>query len=378
MLLDITSILRILATMRFSEITLANFKNYETAKLHFHNKVNLIYGDNGSGKTNLLDALYYCSLTKSYFGLPDKNIVREGEEWMRVTAQVDTQKGSDELVIKYKLPRTKSVEINGDKLPKVSELVGRYPVVLIAPNDIKLVYDGSKERRDVVNRILSQCDRQYLEHLMVYNRYLAQKNAHLKNTHSVDMQLLRQYNENLMLHGQYIREKRKAFALEFLPWVQSNYDAISEGRESVGMTYKTDYDCESIEQLYAKTISDEITARRIKIGTHRDDMEYTIRELPLKKYGSQGQIKSYLYALRLAEYQYLKEYIGEKPILILDDFFEKLDQHRLAQLILLINSDTFDQIFLSDTELARSKRIFEEHQIDYAAYEVAGGVVKLC
>lgn len=362
--------------MRINQLKILNFKNYNQATVRFNAKINLIYGQNGSGKTNLLDCIHYIALAKSYFGLSDTQIVKHNEEILRVEGAIMNDDDKiNSMVIKYRAGSRKEIEFKKQKLNSNSEIVGLLPLVFVAPNDIKLVNDGSKDRRDFANRILCQSDKSYLSALLQYNRILAQKNSYLKAEQSIDHLLLESYNDKLIALGSIIFHHRQQFVIDFLPNLVSNYKAISSGSESVSIRYRSQYDVTNVKDAYAKLYSQEIQYKRPLIGIHKDDFEFEISNHELKKYGSQGQIKTFLYALRIAEFNFLKEKLVVKPILILDDFFEKLDRLRLNQLIHLINNDTFDQIFLSDTELERSKKIFEENDINFSAFHISEGSI---
>lgn len=360
--------------MKLLKISLANFKNYANETISFGPKINLLYGRNGSGKTNLLDSINYLALGKSYFGLTDKHIVMDNMDFIRVSGELLDDSGSAlSLTIKYKLGQKKEIHYQKRKLTTASEIIGKLPIVLIAPNDIKLVNDDSKERRDFVNRILCQSDKNYLSELLTYNRVLSQKNALLKSDTLPDKLLLESYNDRLIQSGKIIFESRQKFVTEYLSVLVKYYELIAGTNEKVNLAYLSQYDCDHIVELYRQVVDKEILYKRPLIGIHKDDYLFNINNKELKKYGSQGQIKSFLYALRVAEYLYLKEHLNMKPILILDDFFEKLDKQRLTQLINLVNNDTFDQVFLSDTELERSKKIFNENRISFASYFISDG-----
>ena len=362
--------------MKIAKIKLVNFKNYEQLDLTIESNVNLFYGNNGSGKTNLLDCINYISLAKSYFSLTDRQLITHDKEFLRVEALLqndDDTKAS--MVIKYKSGQSKEIEFKKQKLKASSEVVGLIPLVFIAPNDISLVNDGSKDRRQFVDRILSQADGMYLQQLIQYNRILTQKNAHLKGEIRIDHLLLESYNDRLIELCKSISHYRREFMLSFYPILQSYYATISSDKELIGLEYKTQIELNHVEDSFKRLYSHEIQAKRSLIGIHKDDFEFLINGFELKKFGSQGQIKSFLYALRIAEFIFLKEKLNKKPILILDDFFEKLDQTRLAQLVSLINNGTFDQIFLSDTELERSQEIFNKNEIAFSAYHIQEGSI---
>lgn len=360
--------------MRLAHLELLNFKNYSTLKVEMGAKINLIYGNNGSGKTNLLDAIYFLGISKSYFSMSDKHLVKEGDDLFRVAGRFrQDDQSSFDIVVKYRLGASKSIEYKKNKLKSASELVGVVPIVFVAPDDSKLVNQGSIERRRFVDRILCQSDKVYLSNLMAYNRILIQKNALLKGQYRPDRILYKSYNVKLAEYGAYISSKRRAFVLTYLPSLMDIYQEISNGVESIHLDYESQLMNIDATEGFESVVEDEIRYKRVLFGVQKDDFIFSINDKPLKKYGSQGQIKSYLYSLRIAEFKYLESELKKKPMLILDDYFEKLDSGRLSALIRLINNGTFDQIFLSDTEYERSKILFDENGINFSAFEINNG-----
>ena len=362
--------------MNITRLKLSNFKNYDVADVAFDNKVNIIYGNNGSGKTNILDAIHFLSVSKSYFGLSDKYLIKDDQDFYRIEGHYSQDEKKDHIVIKYKRDQKRDILLNTKKLKRVGDLIGRFPVVLIAPDDINIVKGGSKERRDYFNKWLCQSDRTYLDALMSYNRLLRQKDALLKGDYTPDRLTMEAYNSKMIGFATTLHNIIRTALSDFIPAALDQYSTISEGKDDIQLNYLSDLSDQDIDVLFNNMIPQEIHARRPLVGVQRDDYEFTIKDMPLKKYGSQGQIKSFLYALRLAEFIYLRKHLKRLPILILDDFFEKLDQHRLSALLSLINSGSFGQVFLSDTELARSKTIFEERGITFGAYRVTEGSIE--
>lgn len=362
--------------MLLESLHLANFKNCEQAGIHCNPGLNLVYGRNGSGKTNLLDAIHFCCLTKSYFSVSDRQLIRDGSDFYRVVSKFNTSKSEVELVYKYRSGGTKEVLVNQEKLEPITDIIGRFPVVFVAPNDIQLVHDASMVRRRFVDRVLCQSDRLYMENLIKYNRILRQKNTLLKSKLNPNVTLLSSYNDSLIRFGKEIHMARTSFIKSFSTTLYSVYDEISKGLEAVDIFYESQLNDGNIEDLFVSSMGDEIRRQRPLVGIQRDDLIFTIGKKPLKKFGSQGQIKTYLYALKLAEFRYLKEIMEDTPILILDDFFEKLDSIRLSNLLDLLSNDQFKQVFLSDTELERSQAILERLNLDFDAFKVEDGTVQ--
>ncbi len=361
--------------MFLKRIDLLHFKNYDKAKLHFVKKVNLFYGDNGSGKTNLLDAIYYCCISKSYFGLSDRDIQLEGQDVFKVEGWlVDDQGDTDHMVIKYRDGKKKRITCNDVPFSPASEIIGKYPIVFIAPDDIRIVKDDSRHRRNFVDRILCQSNFNYMAHLVEYNRAMKQKNALLKRSHHPDVNTVKAINQIKIRTSKYLRQNRSSFVSSFAPIMAARYDQISDTREDALMTYRSQFS-EDITRDFKSVLQEELEQRRILLGVHKDDFEFDLNGRSLKKFGSQGQIKSFLYALRWTEYEYLKEQTGKKPILLMDDFFEKLDGKRMENLLTALNSDTFGQVFLSDTEKIRSREILQKHGIDFASFAIKEGTI---
>ena len=359
--------------MFLTKIKLLNFKNYSQATIQFEKKVNVVFGQNGSGKTNFLDAIHFLSVSKSYFGLSDKYLIKDEEEYYRIDGFYQFSGKEDHLFIKYKRDRKREINLNSKKLEKVSDLIGKFPVVLIAPDDIKIVKGTSKERRDYFNKWLCQADHDYLNALVEYNRLLRQKDATLKADYRPDHIMVASFNERMIPLAERIHGFRKKALYQFADISKQQYNLISHGSEAVHIEYQSDFNDQSPAELFNREIQNEIFARRPLVGIQKDDFEFTINNRSLKKYGSQGQIKSWLYSMRLAEFQFLFDAIKKKPILILDDYFEKLDKQRLTSLLNLIGSDEFGQVFLSDTEIERSQEILESRGIDFDSFFVDEG-----
>lgn len=362
--------------MELTRLKAVNFKNYAEVRVEFDQKVNIIYGDNGSGKTNLLDAIHFLSVSKSYFGQSDKYLIRDEEEFYRLEGTYQEEAKNSIVAIKYKRDQQREIKINTKKLRRVNELIGQFPVVLIAPDDIKIVKGGSKDRRDYFNKWLCQSNPEYLAALVKYNRLLRQKDALLKSDHPPSALAVEAYNHQLIPLASELHAIINDSLSEFIPIAKKHYQEISAGADQVEMQYLSELTGNDINELFKNLLYAELKSRRPLVGVQRDDYDFVIEQRSFKKYGSQGQIKSLLYSLRLAEFDFLKSHLKKTPILILDDFFEKLDRRRLSSLIQLINSNTFGQVFLSDTELDRSKEIFTQSGINFGAYRVDKGTIQ--
>jgi len=361
--------------MRIQRLKLTNYKNYGTVDLTLDPHVNIIHGPNGSGKTNLLDAIHYLAVSKSYFALSDKHLIKHGEDFFRVEGFYEVDERKEHVAIKYGMGKRREIQINDSKISKVQELIGKYPVVMIAPDDIKIVKGASKDRRDYFNKWLCQSDPQYLEALMKYNRLYRQKDQLLKLPYSPNPLSVESYNHKMAPLAEQIHAQIKETMKSYGPKMLEQYLKISNGQDEIGLSYVSDLEEGKVSEQFAAKLEEEIKYRRPLVGVQRDEYQLEIQNMPIRKYGSQGQIKSLLYALRLAEYSFLHQRLERKPILLLDDYFEKLDKSRLESLITLVQDGTFGQVFLSDTEVKRSKEIFELRGINFASFVVNEGQV---
>jgi DNA replication and repair protein RecF len=363
------------------DIQLFNFKNYEELKLSFSPAINCLVGDNGSGKTNLLDAIYYLSMSKSFLNAIDSQNIRHGEEMFVVQGNFHLEDKPHNVLCGVQSGQKKTLKLDKKNYEKISDHIGKFPVVVIAPNDISLIYEGSEERRKFFDSLISQIDNPYLVDLMYYNHYLKQRNALLKQygeTRRIDADLLAAYNEPITRLGQKIFERRKAFLADFQPIFQKNYEEISNQKEITDLVYDTDLGENNFSELFRNNLTKDLALQRTTLGIHRDDFEFKINSFPLKKFGSQGQQKSFLIALKLAHFQIVKEQKNSIPILLLDDIFDKLDEKRMNKLIQMVTENTFGQIFITDARPERTERIFADLTIEKKFFKVSeGNVVSL-
>ncbi len=367
--------------MYLEKLTLYNFKNYEDASLDLQAGVNCFFGLNGSGKTNLLDAIYYLSLTKSASQASDLQNIRHGESQFFIKGGFVTGATRSEILCSFIQGQKKILREDGLEYKKMAEHIGKYPLVMIAPNDIELIWDGSEQRRKFFDGLLSQMDRQYLENLITYTRYLRQRNGLLKlfaERNTVDALLLAEYDSKLIPAANFIVEKRKNFLAGFHSQFEAVYHQLAGTtvKERVGIAYRSDLDQHDFAELLKKNLQRDILLQRTTSGIHRDDFLFTINESELKKFGSQGQQKSFLIGLKLAEFQILAKETGKKPLLLLDDIFDKLDDNRITQLMVLVSQGSFGQIFITDARSGRSREILKEGNIKARVFEVDNGSVK--
>lgn len=360
------------------EITLTNFKNYTLQKIQFSDSVNCIVGNNGMGKTNLLDAIYYLCMTKSHFGLNDRNILKKKEAFFRLEGWF-TRNGKNEKIVAKVIPgKKKDIERNAVPYNKMSEHIGFLPIVIIAPDDTALAREGSEMRRRFIDNTLSQQDADYLKNLIVYNKVLRQRNATLKQfteTGQFDFSLINTYNQQLIPPGNIIHEKRKRFESVFFPVFEHIYKKISGDKEQVSCSYASPLLEKDFESILNDNIEKDRIMQRTTSGVHKDDLIFKINNLSLKNFASQGQLKSYIFALKLAQYSFLRTQKKVDPILLLDDLFDKLDEHRVLQLLHLLLDEEYGQVFISDTDIKRLPEMMERLDVQYNTFVVKDGAI---
>jgi DNA replication and repair protein RecF len=365
--------------MWLKNITLLNFKNYAAAELNFAKTVNVFVGNNGAGKTNLLDAIHYLCLCKSYFNPIDSQQIRADEDIFLVQGDFDRKEKSEKISCGLKRNQKKQFKRNKKEYDKLANHIGLFPLVMISPYDVNLIMDGSEERRKFIDNVISQTDSKYLDELIVYNKQLLNRNALLKQvaaTRKLDVALLQILDEQLVLSGNKIFGKRQQFLLEFIPLFNKHYSYITDNAEIVSLNYQSQLLAQSFEELLSQAIEKDRILERTTTGIHKDELQFTIGDMPLKKFGSQGQQKSFLIALKLAQYSYLQKAKEFKPLLLLDDIFDKLDDLRVRKLMEMVSHQDFGQIFITDTGRERVLSVFKDIDIAVTLFEVAEGEVK--
>ena len=342
--------------LRLQTISLVQFRNYVQQQFSFTEKIVGICGINGTGKTNLLDAIYYLSFTRSYFSRPDSQNVHHGLAGMRIEGNYELNTEPQQLVCILRENNRKELVLNEEAYKKFSAHIGKLPCVMIAPDDVVLVTGGSEERRTFVDTLLSQINKEYLLHLIDYNRILQQRNSLLKQsaeTGNTDEALLQVLNSQLVKKGGVIFQERKVFLTDFLPLAASIYERIAGKDDGLQMRYESQLLQDGFEELLKATRQKDIALQRTTAGIHRDDLLFFMGNAAFKTEASQGQRKSLLFSLKLAEWQMLKEKKGFTPILLLDDVFEKLDEQRMFQLLHWVCTESDGQIFITDTHTER-------------------------
>jgi DNA replication and repair protein RecF len=362
--------------LHLEKLILTQFKNYAGQTLELSERLNCFTGLNGMGKTNILDAVYYLCLTKSRFGLSDAHLCRQGEDFFRLEGHFRLQQKPVKIVAKVQPRKRKLLENNDVPYPTLSEHIGLFPVVFIGPDDTLMITEGSEERRRFIDNTLSQTDPTYLRQLMAYNQILQQRNAALKQQaeqRRFDQALISVYDAQLAPAGQYIHQKRREFVAEFAPIMQATYDRICGSREIVSCSYRSALEERPLEELLLQSIEKDRILQRTTEGVHRDDLDLLIHDLPVKRFGSQGQLKSFVLALKLAQYDFLEKQKNMRPILLLDDIFDKLDAERVSSLLQLLHHGNFGQVFITDTDEHRVENIIREFNADYRRYRIENG-----
>lgn len=361
--------------MYLKKLVLINFKNIAQAEITLSERLNCFVGDNGAGKTNVLDAVYYLSMSKSALTMTDGQSVRHGEDFFVVEGTYVGDSGSNDTVNCSFLRRSgKVLKLNGKEYDRMADHVGRFPVVMVSPQDSVLITDAAEERRRYLNAFLSQLDRDYLASLMRYNAVLAERNRFLKS--SSDEQMLQIYDMQLADHAARIYERRRDIIERMRPLVAEFYRQLSGDREQVEIEYRSELASASMGELLLASRERDILNGFTTSGVHRDDMSLRIGGYPLRKYGSQGQQKSFLMSLKLAQYRILTEVCGERPLLLLDDLFDKLDTSRVENLLTLVAGDDFGQIFITDCNRSRLETILSRAGEKYALFMVEGGDIR--
>ena len=365
--------------MFLQKLSLVNFKNYVNQEFEFTDKINCFVGENGSGKTNILDAIYYLSFCKSYFNSVDSQNILHAEIFFSIHG-VYFRNGdfSDKLSCIHKRNQRKKFKCNDKEYDRLADHIGLFPLVMISPYDRDLINDGSEIRRKFIDSVISQFDKVYLNDLIDYNRVLHQRNALLKkNDHARHgfEQTIDIWDRQLALLGEKIMEKRKAYIEAYYPIFIEYYRSLSKHMEEVELQYAPSIKNESLYDLLKASLHKDLILKYTSKGIHKDDLIFNINGYPVKKFGSQGQQKSFVLALRLAQFDYIKELKGFKPVILLDDIFDKLDDKRVQQIIKLVSDNSFGQVFVTDTQRYRVEKIFDFFNADHRIFEIEKGSV---
>ncbi|MDX1652855.1 MAG: DNA replication and repair protein RecF [Brumimicrobium sp.] len=359
-------------------ISLVNFKNYRHAEFGLSREINCFIGPNGAGKTNILDAVYYMSMCKSYLNPIDSQNIHFDESFFVVQGTWGGTERTEDIYCAIKKGKKKVFKRNKVLYEKLAEHIGLFPSVMISPYDRNLILEGSEVRRKWMDGIIAQFNKPFLDQLILYSKVLVQRNALLKNMAGhgfFDAENISVWDEQLMRYGKFIFEQRMRFVEDFIPIFEKYYQWLSSGKEQVGLEYRSQLNDEKFETLLKDAIRDDQRKQYTTVGVHKDDLVFVINGHPVKKFGSQGQQKSYLIALRLAQFEWLNTHLGKKPVLLLDDIFDKLDNLRVGKLMEMVSNHDFGQVLITDTDHKRVNEIFEGIGAEYKLFAVESNTV---
>ncbi len=357
--------------MFLRHLSLVNYKNFDSKVLEFDPVINCLVGDNGVGKTNILDAIYHLCFGKSYFNPVATQNIKHDTEFFVVEGEFEKEGKTEKIICSFKKGTKKVIKRNGKPYEKFSEHIGFLPLVIISPSDRDLILEGSDTRRKFMDGVISQSDKGYLQNLIKYNKVLVQRNSLLKYfvaNRTFDPNTLAIYNEQLHGLGTEIHKKRKEFMAAFVPIFKEQYSHISEKDEQIMLSYESQLSEGPLLNLLEANVEKDRALQYTSVGVHKDDLDFTIAGHPIKKFGSQGQQKSFLIALKLAQFHFIKEQANTTPILLLDDIFDKLDENRVSHIVGLVKNDNFGQIFISDTHAERTENVVKTIHQSYKIF----------
>jgi DNA replication and repair protein RecF len=366
--------------MYIEKLKLHNFKNYTEAELEFSPKINCFFGKNAAGKTNLLDAIYYLSFCKSYFNPIDSQNIQHDKDVFAIHATYDRKESHDKISCVVQKMQRKIMKMNDKEYNRLSDHIGKVPLVIVSPSDSDIIYSGSDERRKFIDSMIAQIDYDYLQDLIAYNRALKQRNMQLKKaaeTRNFDPYSLQIWDEALVKYGIEVHKKRKKYSKGLLPFFERYYQRISDGNEKFDFTYESQLTKNDLAKLLQENIEKDKILKYTSVGIHKDDFIIQVNDYPIRRFGSQGQQKSFLIALKLAQYDLIREEKGYKPLLLLDDIFDKLDEKRIENILALVSEENFKQIFITDTQKDRIVEIFKKIPIEKKIFEIENGKIAI-
>lgn len=359
--------------MYLKRLSLFNYKNITEATFDFDAKINCFVGKNGIGKTNILDAIYHLSYGKSYFNPLAVQNIRHGEEFFVVDGVFEKDQRDEQIICSLKKGQKKILKRNNKPYERFSDHIGFIPLVIISPSDQDLIIEGSETRRKFIDSVISQLDSTYLQQLIQYQKIIAQRNALLKYfaaNQTFENDTLSIYNEQLDVLGTSIFEKRKQFLEDFIPIFNQHHQSITNSAETVQIVYESQLSEKPLLQLFEENLAKDRILQYTSVGIHKDDLSFEIDTFPIKKFGSQGQQKSFLIALKLAQFEFIKKQSGVLPILLFDDIFDKLDETRVSKIVEMVNDETFGQLFISDTHPERTENIVKSTHQSYKLFNL--------
>ena len=359
--------------MFLKQLKLTNYKNIEASKFDFEAPINCFIGNNGIGKSNILDSIYHLAFTKSYFNPSSQQNIKFNKDFFAIEGLFEIKAKVEKVSCSLKKGQKKNIKRNGKRYIKIADHIGLIPLVIISPIDRDLILEGSITRRRFIDGVIGQTDKTYLKNLVDYNKTLAQRNALLKYfaiNRTFDSTNLEIYNQQMIDLSQPIHDKRKAFMEAFIPIFMHRYNIISNSQECVTINYYSDLNEKGMDELLSLNFQRDKSLQYTSVGIHKDDLNFQIAGVPIKKFGSQGQQKTFLIALKLAQFDFIKKVSGINPIVLLDDIFDKLDQNRVTQTIKLFENETIGQIFISDTHKDRIKAALAATKSNYEIFNL--------
>ncbi|MBA4746379.1 MAG: DNA replication/repair protein RecF [Muricauda sp.] len=359
--------------MFLRHLSLVNYKNFDSKALDFDPVINCLVGDNGVGKTNVLDSIYHLCFGKSYFNPVSTQNIKHDTDFFVIEGEFEKKERTEKILCSFKKGTKKVIKRNGKPYEKFSEHIGFLPLVIISPSDRDLILEGSETRRKFMDGVISQSDKVYLQNLIKYNKVVSQRNSLLKYfaaNRTFDPDTLSIYNEQMNTLGTAIHQKRVEFIDSFLPIFKEQYQNISEKDEQIDLSYESQLSDDPLLNLLEKNIEKDRALQYTSVGVHKDDLSFTIAGHPIKKFGSQGQQKSFLIALKLAQFHFIKQLADTTPILLLDDIFDKLDENRVSHIVGLVKDDNFGQIFISDTHADRTEEVVKNIHQSYKIFNL--------
>ncbi|MEI8274045.1 MAG: DNA replication and repair protein RecF [Paludibacter sp.] len=362
--------------MRLNSLSILNYKNIQEAELVFSPKINCFIGNNGMGKTNILDAIYFLSFCKSHSNSIDSQNIMHETDFCLLQGKYSLGDNTEDIYCGMKHRQKKQFKRNKKEYERLSDHIGLLPLVLVSPDDSVLISEGSDERRKFVDGVISQYNKTYLNNLLQYNNALKQRNAILKSEVTVDHSVLDLWEDQMAAYGKYIYEQRRMFIDEFVPIFQNFYTYISDGKEQISLSYQSQHEDRDIKERMILTRERDFALGYSTQGIHKDELEMNLDGYPIKRVGSQGQNKTYLISLKLAQFDFLKRTHNLSPLLLLDDIFDKLDSIRVKKIVELVSGETFGQIFITDTNREHLDLILQQLNQQANIFNIENGQIR--